>query len=346
VAAQPIRREIVKNGKRTGRDTVIVPTLVVTWTPGDVVALRRPGTVSIADTYDYSGQMANTWIACKKWVDDNFNDVVDFADAILQGGDQVKARSAALSYACKVQAQVYNDANMGPSDWERYYRGVDTTDSQGNRVRLGGSRAWGLSDNVRYYGLNGGINIYEAVWNEFSRIMIEAMPERFESFEGNKPAAFSEVWNPSVINALYAKSKTQHRDLLATTSAPEFKESDRISQVVSNSKLTIEFEINSDRILPVSYSVLDKMVGSAASAENLLLEINGYTDNTGSSDLNRDLSQRRADAVKRYFLEKDPNLFRNRIQSNGYGDSNPVASNGTEAGRKKNRRVEILLGRK
>lgn len=69
--------------------------------------------------------------------------------------------------------------------------------------------------------------------------------------------------------------------------------------------------------------------------------IEGFTDNTGSDDYNQSLSQRRADAVRVFLIDKG--ISKDRVAARGYGEANPVASNDTSATRQLNRRVEIVL---
>jgi len=69
--------------------------------------------------------------------------------------------------------------------------------------------------------------------------------------------------------------------------------------------------------------------------------IEGFTDSTGSSEHNQDLSDRRANAVRNTFMRMG--VGSDRVASRGYGEANPVASNDTTAGRQLNRRVEIIL---
>ena len=69
--------------------------------------------------------------------------------------------------------------------------------------------------------------------------------------------------------------------------------------------------------------------------------IEGYTDSTGSNDYNQMLSVRRADAVRTALI--DMGISSDRINTRGYGEDFPVASNKTAAGRQQNRRVEIIL---
>jgi outer membrane protein OmpA-like peptidoglycan-associated protein len=72
-----------------------------------------------------------------------------------------------------------------------------------------------------------------------------------------------------------------------------------------------------------------------------MVEVNGYTDNTGSAALNNSLSLNRANAVANYLKMKGTSA--NRLLAYGKGSKNPVASNNTISGREQNRRVEIVL---
>jgi OOP family OmpA-OmpF porin len=73
------------------------------------------------------------------------------------------------------------------------------------------------------------------------------------------------------------------------------------------------------------------------------IRIEGYTDNSGTESYNLDLSQRRADAVRDFLI--DQGISPNRIIARGYGEAEPVASNDTAAGRRENRRVEVIVPR-
>lgn len=69
--------------------------------------------------------------------------------------------------------------------------------------------------------------------------------------------------------------------------------------------------------------------------------IEGFTDSTGSESYNQELSERRAEAVRRFLIANG--VSSNRVSARGYGESNPVASNETAATRQLNRRVEIII---
>lgn len=75
---------------------------------------------------------------------------------------------------------------------------------------------------------------------------------------------------------------------------------------------------------------------------NVMIE--GFTDNIGSDQYNHELSQRRANAVRQALMNNG--ISRSRIQTRGYGEQYPVAGNNTEAGRQRNRRVEVIISDK
>ena len=74
---------------------------------------------------------------------------------------------------------------------------------------------------------------------------------------------------------------------------------------------------------------------------NRTASIEGFTDSMGSEDSNQALSERRADSVKRYLVERG--VQSQRLTSTGRGESAPVADNETTAGRQQNRRVEVVI---
>ncbi|MFN3848379.1 MAG: OmpA family protein [Spirosomataceae bacterium] len=93
-----------------------------------------------------------------------------------------------------------------------------------------------------------------------------------------------------------------------------------------------------------SYPELDRMVEVMNQYPTMVVEIHGHTDNIGSNDANLKLSQDRADAVRNYLISKKIGMA--RLSSKGFGETKPLASNDTEEGRDKNRRVEFVIIKK
>ena len=92
---------------------------------------------------------------------------------------------------------------------------------------------------------------------------------------------------------------------------------------------------------PESFYELDKLVILLEDVPNLEIEISGHTDNTGSKVFNELLSQRRADAVVNYLIDKG--IDENRLTAKGYGSSRPIANNDNSQGRALNRRTEFEI---
>ncbi|MCJ8211549.1 OmpA family protein [Mucilaginibacter sp. RS28] len=111
-------------------------------------------------------------------------------------------------------------------------------------------------------------------------------------------------------------------------------------RVVREAIKNLEFEFGKAVIREKSYPSLDR-VADILINKNFSLKLAGHTDNIGSDAANMKLSKDRAEAVKEYLVGKGANP--SRIEATGYGKTQPIATNKTEAGRQKNRRVEFTL---
>ncbi|MDY0143036.1 MAG: OmpA family protein [Bacteroidales bacterium] len=112
---------------------------------------------------------------------------------------------------------------------------------------------------------------------------------------------------------------------------------DGITVVLKN----IFFEFNSFDLLPESYTELKKVIDYMNSNPKMKIEIGGHTDNVGTKEYNKDLSQNRARSVYNYLISKS--IDANRLSFKGYDYSVPIADNDTEEGRAKNRRTEFKV---
>jgi OOP family OmpA-OmpF porin len=102
----------------------------------------------------------------------------------------------------------------------------------------------------------------------------------------------------------------------------------------------ITFDTAKAIITAESKTVLDQVGALLKNDTALSLEIQGHTDNVGAPTANLALSQQRADAVKKYLVDTH-GIGAARLTTAGFGDTKPVADNGTAEGRAKNRRVEL-----
>ncbi len=111
-------------------------------------------------------------------------------------------------------------------------------------------------------------------------------------------------------------------------------------RVVNEAVRNLEFDLGKATIRQTSDSSLNKLA-QLLQQKNVHLKLAGYTDNIGSPASNLRLSKDRAEAVKSYLVSQGADA--SKIQTFGYGQSQPIASNKTAAGRQKNRRVEFTL---
>ena len=101
------------------------------------------------------------------------------------------------------------------------------------------------------------------------------------------------------------------------------------------------FETNKTDLLPGSFIELNKLAVQLKEKPSMQIEIRGHTDNVGEEGKNKALSEGRAKAVYDYLLVKG--IDKSRIAYKGFGSKKAVAKNDTEEGRKKNRRVEMVI---
>jgi len=103
----------------------------------------------------------------------------------------------------------------------------------------------------------------------------------------------------------------------------------------------VTFDTNSTVVRPGLYSELNRVAGVLSQYPQTLVRVEGHTDSVGTNEYNQDLSVRRAMAVKNLLVQRG--IADSRIDSVGYGETMPVATNENETGRQRNRRVEIKI---
>jgi OOP family OmpA-OmpF porin len=114
---------------------------------------------------------------------------------------------------------------------------------------------------------------------------------------------------------------------------------DRIRLIQSEAKIT--FDPGSIEINETAGGILDRIAGVLPDCSHVRMEIAGHTDSQGREEMNLNLSQSRADAVLNGLLAR--NVLVSNLTAQGYGESQPIASNETEDGREQNRRIEFRL---
>jgi len=105
----------------------------------------------------------------------------------------------------------------------------------------------------------------------------------------------------------------------------------------------VNFRTGSAVLTADAKTKLDQIATKALNAKAYVVEVTGHADATGNTNFNRQLSQRRADAVIRYLVEQHKIPLRRIVTPYGFGSSEPIADNKTRTGRAENRRVEVKI---
>jgi outer membrane protein OmpA-like peptidoglycan-associated protein len=127
--------------------------------------------------------------------------------------------------------------------------------------------------------------------------------------------------------------------IAANNGCPEVKAA--VKKIFEKALQGIQFETGKTTIKKTSNSILDQVAKIMNENPTYKLAIAGHTDNVGNSEKNLELSKGRAAAVKAYLVAKG--VAADRMTSDGFGDTQPVADNTTTEGKAKNRRVEFKV---
>ena len=111
---------------------------------------------------------------------------------------------------------------------------------------------------------------------------------------------------------------------------------------VARVELMVNFDFDRDEVKAEYFDEIEEVADFMAQYDDVVIELEGHTDSIGTEAYNEDLSLRRARAVREVLIDRF-NVQGSRITARGYGESQPIASNETDAGRAQNRRVMTLI---
>jgi NitT/TauT family transport system substrate-binding protein len=285
----------------------------VTWEPdlSGAVAARGDEAHVLVSTTAATNIIADTLCARQDLIDQAPETVRDFVHGWLDGIEMIK-RDPASAYALVAKALKLD---------------ADTVSGM-----LSGLKLTNYADNAQFYGLSGGKAHYETLFDTAFVIW------RKKGLV-TRPVEAKDWADSRFLTALaaeYPGQKVEEPKMAAK--APSTKD-----RAILNKQIQIHFTPGSDEIMQGSYLVLDALGETMTSFGNTYLRVEGNTDATGSANANMTLSDKRAQAVRKYVLQNFPNITPERFQTIGRGSSNPVASNTTEAGRQLNRRTDIRV---
>jgi len=148
---------------------------------------------------------------------------------------------------------------------------------------------------------------------------------------------------PSTTSALNVDEQIRQASARASAALsalrPGFSAQDLVSAVNLN---VINFSTGSAEVPAGSYDFLNRAAAAfKAAPAGTVVEVGGHTDNVGNSAANLQLSQQRADAIRNYLVQQGVNP--GMLTTKGYGDTRPLSTNDTDAGRFRNRRIEFTV---
>ena len=323
-------KEVV-DGKLTGKTVNRKIDGATTWTPGDKLAFDAlTGFTDVISTKEFNNQMCAVLITIKEYAIKHDKDVINILKAAYEGGNQIKSSDEWLHAASDAVAKTYN-FNDGKY-WYNMFKGQKGV-KDGLDYNVGGSKVFNYADALVYFGISDGNNRYKSVYNQISKYLVELNPCDF-----NKTCKSGVVPYDDAVNLHFLKSIN---DIQAgkkdTVSYSETK-----TTVMADGNWSINFATGSSEIKESSYGELESIFNLLTQAESTKINVVGYTDNSGSADVNLTLSKARAKSVVDYLVSKGISSQRFQI-IDGKGQDNPIGDNSTVAGKAKNRRVEIAL---
>jgi len=173
-----------------------------------------------------------------------------------------------------------------------------------------------------------------AVGGYFAGDLIGGRRDRTEKILGAGIGAVAGV----AIGTYMDRQERELRRKTAGTGVDVIREGDEIALRMPSG---ITFPINSYQIQPQFQSTLNDVAQTLAAYPSTYIDVYGHTDPSGGDSINIPLSQNRAQSVASYLTQRGVQSA--RIATQGFGSSQPIADNGTEAGRAANRRVEIRI---
>lgn len=322
-------KEVV-DGKLTGKTIDHKIDGATTWTPGDKMAFDAlSGFTDVVSTKEFMNQMATSIIVIKEWALQHEKEVIAMLKATYTANNQIKLYDQWAVRASEAVAKTYNFET--PKYWYELFKGQKGT-KDGLDYNIGGTRVFNYADAMQYFGITDGNNRYKAVYNQVSTYLTDLNPCGF-----NETCKDGVVEYENAVNLYFLKSITD----VDAGKTEKISYAETKTQVMADGQWNINFATGStaiqgsDKDLQTIYNLLIQ-------AEQTKLRIVGHTDNTGNPQSNVTLSKGRANSVVEYLKNKGISADRFQVVD-GKGSNEPVANNNTEAGRAKNRRVDITL---
>jgi outer membrane protein OmpA-like peptidoglycan-associated protein/ABC-type nitrate/sulfonate/bicarbonate transport system substrate-binding protein len=292
--------------------------LACLWEPDVSLALKsRPGSHVLFSTADATGLIADVLLTSKTLLNERPEIAQKLAMVWFGGVTRAETDRAAAAQLVATEVPRFRDelgyeATLKAFDWVKWTP---------------------ISENARFFGLQGdpafdGIyNQADAIWTKYPEAKLA---ERFV------PAGLRD---DRIVRAIWDASGGKNVPREQVTYRPELA---RSGTPILTKPITINFDKSSAELDAESLYILNsQIIPQLELARAMHIRIEGNSDSQGSTELNRQLSEKRAKSVSDYFISRG--IEESRISYKGNGDSAPIASNKTSDGRAANRRTDILF---
>ena len=296
----------------------------VVWSPFDEECVQKvPGARVLQSTRNASNIIADVFIAKRKWVEANRDKVQQLYEGWMKGAAEINNSPAAKQEAAQILADAFDGFTKDDA-----VKAIDN-------VRL-----CTHGDNLNFFGLNRdykgvtGEELYSRMTREYRNVGVLKGGDAVPGF--SKAAYFGAVERSTLSGN---ENAAEGQKTFAAISESEA----RGKEAVATKRVSISFR-SGEFLLDenAKYIVDNEMVPIAKAFANSRVRVEGNTDNVGNAASNVSLSKKRAQSVVDYLV-KEYGMPRSRFIVIGNGPDKPVADNGSDEGRRKNRRTDFEL---
>ena len=288
------------------------------WEPDVTLALDgRPGSHRLFSTADATELVADVLVARQDFLDTEPEVAAKLARVWFKSVEHANQNRAAAANLISTVASRFRD-ELG---YEKTLKALNW------------AKWTELSDNVRFFGLDGSAPAFDRVYNQADSIWI-SYPQ----------AEIQDRFAPSML-----RNDRAVRSLWEAAGKPTARIAEAFNPAIANNgaalftkPVSINFPSNGDQLSPEAIAVINQQIlPQLEIAGGMSVRVEGNTDGIGERAANQTLSEKRAAAIVEYLIARG--VPRARLVGRGNGAAKPVASNGTADGRAQNRRTDVLF---
>jgi NitT/TauT family transport system substrate-binding protein len=289
----------------------------VVWEPDVAEALqKRAGSHIVVSTREANKLIADVMVAREDFIREHADVIEAFVQGwVLEGTEEANRNPDLVAKLLMQNESLYKDL------------GVETTKANLSTVR------WAdLSDNTEMFNLDG-----KDSQPLFDRIFSQAAKSWVARGYISAPVAPTVAKDDSFLRKLYQRTPVERVDAVVKKAPQEIA----TKAAITTAQITVNFATGSADLSSAARQLIDDKVALLPKTfSGAYIRVEGNTDNVGSADINRSLSQRRAQSVVDYLIAKY-SLPKEQFIALGNGPDKPVETNDTPEGRSRNRRTDV-----